>query len=84
LNIFAQKARIFVNFCKFLAIFDTFLHVFSRFSFAYPTQTIQVDPPSPIFTPKSNIPLKKTSKNPIFSKNQHNFIFQFCAGLPNT
>jgi len=47
--------------------FRTFLNVFERFFLAYFAQTLQIDPPNTVFTPKTNIPtLKKPQKTPFF------------------
>jgi len=66
LSIFAQKARIFANFCKFFAIFD-------HFFLTYFTQTLQPNPTTTIFRSKTNIlpkiTLKLSPKTQFFKKS---------------
>jgi len=53
----------------FLNIFErfrTFLNVFERFFLAYFAQALQINLPSPVFTPKTNIPPKNNLKKPQF------------------
>jgi len=45
-----------------------FSNVFERFFLAYFTQTLQINLPSPIFSPKTNIPTLKKLKKPHFSQ----------------
>jgi len=59
-NVSTQNLNIF-------EYFRTFSNVFARIFLAYFTQTLQTNLPNPIFTPKTNIPTKKNSKNPNFS-----------------
>jgi hypothetical protein len=64
-----QKVLIFVNFGPKSALFWLFLVIFGSFFFnfyqiflAYFTQATQINLPSPIFTPKTNVTLKKNLK----------------------
>jgi len=57
--------------------FQTFSNVFERFFLAWFAQTLQINPPNPVFTPKINIPLKKSPKKPVFSPKSGYFQFSF-------
>jgi hypothetical protein len=45
------------------------LTFFARFCLTYLAQPLHFNTPTPIFTPKINIPILKKLKNPIFSLN---------------
>jgi len=61
------------NFSNVFEYFQTFSNVFERFFLAYFTQTPQLDKPTSVFTPKTNVAPKNNPKNPVFSLNHDNF-----------
>ena len=65
-----KKHSFLPNFCPkssaFLLIYYHFLLIFAHFSLAYLAQTAQTNPSIPVFTSKTHIPPKKTSKIPVF------------------
>ena len=65
-NIFKRFTQIFEYFRTFYTSFQTFSIVFERFNPTYSTQTIQFNLPTPVFTPKINIPPRKNLKKPNF------------------
>jgi hypothetical protein len=71
---FHTTFRIFSNVFEY---FQTFSNVFERFFLAYFTQTLQLDKPTPVFTPKINIARKNNLKKPYFALNHDNFTPNF-------
>jgi len=68
-----QKGAFFRNFssksahfCAFLTTFSTFFVIFYPIFLAYFAQTLQTNLPTPVFTPKTNIPTLKKLKKPHF------------------
>jgi len=65
LNIFERFTSFFEYFQTFSNVFEyfqTFSNGFERFFLAYFTQTLQSNPPTPVFTPKINVAEKITRK----------------------
>jgi hypothetical protein len=74
LNIFERFTSVFERFYTvfeyFHIVFGRFYTVFERFFLAYIAQTLQINLPTPIFTPKINTPtLKKLKKSQFFQNS---------------
>jgi len=50
-----------------------FSNVFERFFLTYFTQTPQLDKPTPVFTPKTNVAPEKQPEKSLFFLNHDNF-----------
>jgi len=74
LLIFTQNARIFLNLLSSFLTFSHFFTIFRYFSLAYLTQSLQPEPPTPIFTRLQRVsPLKSPKISPQKTPNFQKF-----------
>ena len=70
---FRMFSNISHNFSNVFEYFQTFSNVFECFFLTYFTQTPQLDKPTLVFTPKTNVTPEKQPEKPYFPLNHDNF-----------